>query len=108
MCGIVGMLSAQEERALTQKERQLMREEALALEAVLEHKDPSRLVDTLQAIADRVYPLPSFATSFALGQDPSLREDFERLKTSLRLALETVSWDSKTARNFSNWSNGMS
>lgn len=100
MCGIIGIINSSEGHHMPPESQQQMRDEALALEAVLEQRDPTSLAEKLQAVQARVSMIPSFPTSFALGSDSTLRESIERLKTSLRLALDTVSWGQQNSKSF--------
>jgi glucosamine--fructose-6-phosphate aminotransferase (isomerizing) len=100
MCGIIGLLSKQEPQPLTSEERLVMRQEALALERALEQNDPQIMMEQMQCLALKIESLPSSATAFTLGHDPSLREDIERVKTSLNLALEAVARGQKASSGF--------
>ncbi len=100
MCGIIGIINSPEGYRLPPETQQQMRDEALALEAVLEQRDPKALGEKLQAVIGRISVMPSFPTSFALGCDATLRESLERMKTSLRMALDTVSWGQQNSKSF--------
>lgn len=100
MCGIVGLMSAEETPFVANEARTKAMEIVQQLHQLAQTRDASVLREKLQALGQWIEALPCFSTSFALALDSTLLGDLERASQALHITQQAIAQGQEDADSF--------